>query len=366
MDRWPPQHLSLPYCFLLCAWWSGPRRMVSPINFPFSFAPSLRAKGKKKVEIGDVTCGRMLTWPPDRREEREETGGQKSTVVSQVTHQPQDDLESEEQLTVDLLLRVLLSTVNSCSTFLLLLLLQSEEEEKEREGNRKHTVDLTFLLLGSRRLFLLFPSSSARTTCPTDCFLLYFDVGLVVSGGTFRRLLSRLGHTLFLVPVFPLPVLKVCGQVDEASVRLGHKRLRTLMKRSSLRYLPGAWFMTDLFNPSSLSLCPSFLRVHPAFICLVFKRKEKERLTRQMMLWWTLEKRRNFGFKAMSGWISLHFSSLIRDLWKWRGIQTSLWSQSNNFFLLYPWSQRSAQKIKTVAWTRDPRIQERRLLRKCW
>jgi len=28
-----------------------------------------------------------------------------------------DDLESEEQLTVDLLLRVLLSTVNSCSTF---------------------------------------------------------------------------------------------------------------------------------------------------------------------------------------------------------------------------------------------------------
>ena len=124
-------------------------------------------------------------------------------------------------------------------SFLLLLLLQSEEEEKEREGNRKHTVDLTFLLLGSRRLFLLFPSSSARTTCPTDCFLLYFDVGLVVSGGTFRRLLSRLGHTLFLVPVFPLPVLKVCGQVDEASVRLGHKRLRTLMKRSSLRYLPG-------------------------------------------------------------------------------------------------------------------------------
>jgi len=33
--------------------------------------------------------------------------------------------------------------------------------------------------------------------------------------------------------------------------------------------------MTDLFNPSSLSLCPSFLRVHPAFICLVFKRKRK-------------------------------------------------------------------------------------------
>ena len=29
-------------------------------------------------------------------------------------------------------------------------------------------------------------------------------------------------------------------ELVEASVRLGHKRLRTLMKRSSLRYLPGA------------------------------------------------------------------------------------------------------------------------------
>ena len=87
------------------------------LSFPFLSPAHARRKGKKKVEIGDVTCGRMLTWPPDRREEREETGGQKSTVVSQVTHQPQDDLESEEQLTVDLLLRVLLSTVNSCSTF---------------------------------------------------------------------------------------------------------------------------------------------------------------------------------------------------------------------------------------------------------
>ena len=59
-----------------------------------------------------------------------------------------------------------------------------------------------------------------------------------------------------------LPLFHMEKRERGASVRLGHKRLRTLMKRSSLRYLPGGGTtdrsMTDLFKPSSLSLCPPF------------------------------------------------------------------------------------------------------------
>ena len=58
----------------------------------------------------------------------------------------------------------------------------------------------------------------------------------------------------------------LCPNLSEASVRLGHKSLRTLMKRSSSWYLPGG--NVDLFIHQVLR---DFLRLLPALggLCLL-------------------------------------------------------------------------------------------------
>merc|ERR1712194_169232 len=68
--------------------------------------------------------------------------------------------------------------------------------------------------------------------------------------------MSKSRSQRFLGSRLPFLTDKFQIQKDLASVRLGHKSLRTLMKRSSCWYLPGEHFFFDFDSPGTNNLRP--------------------------------------------------------------------------------------------------------------